>query len=140
MLEGALGSFAFARARRTAAGAARAANRAAIGAHGEVDGAKVASALLAIRLATAGARAAIDLNLLGALPAIARAQIFADDRAQERARTHRANLEQSHLFLSEPHLRDGIVNDNAQFGMAIDLKRIGTHGGKTSEKWSDGGS
>ena len=42
----------------------------------------------------------------------ARNQILAHDRTQERARTHRAELEQTHLVAGQSHLGDWIVDDH----------------------------
>lgn len=88
----------------------------------------MAAAMLAVRLTTARTRGTIGLHLLFRSGAVARLQIFADDRTQERARAHAADFEQAHLFFCEPHLRNGIVDDDAQLGMGVNLKRIGTHG------------
>jgi hypothetical protein len=124
------GRFAPARARGAAARSARAADGAAIAADGEIDGAEVTTAVLAIRLATAGARRAIGRDSSSILPRLfvaAGAEIFAYDVANERAGAHGADFEQTHLLTGETHLRDGVLDHHAELGMKKKLKRIAAH-------------
>ena len=88
------------------------------------------TAMLAIRLAAAATGNTIGIDrpdVFGALRFRALRQILADDGTQEGRGRHRADLEQAHLFLGEPHLRDRVINDDAQLGMKLNLKRIGAH-------------
>lgn len=93
----------------------------------------MATALLAIRLAPIRTRAAITGDGCfagGSNVHAARSQIFADDGTHERAGTHCAELEQTHLLARESHLRNGVINDNAQLGMREDLECVSGHGGR----------
>src|ERR1043165_1044145 len=113
------GGFAPPRARRAAARSARATDRAAIAAHGEIHRAEVTTAMLAIRLATAGTRRAIRGHsrcILTRLLVAAGPEILAHDVAHERAGAHGADFEQTHLLTGETHLRDGVINDHAELG------------------------
>ena len=86
--------------------------------------------MLAIRLATSPTGSTIRIHCLDVLDRLrigALGKILAHDGAQERGCRHRADLEQTHLFLREPHLRDRVVNHNAQLGMKLNLKWIGAH-------------
>lgn len=89
--------------------------------------------MLAIRLTAARPRGTIDLNLIAGGSAVASLQVLANDGTQERARAHGADFEQTHLFSGESHLRDGIVDHDAQLRMVVNLKRIGTHDGDFGE-------
>ena len=115
------------RGRDATASAARAADRTAIRTNSEIDRPEVTAALLTIRLATAHTRGAISLHLLCRSAVFARLKILAHDRAHESARPHRAELEQAHLLLSQAHLRDWIVQNDAELRMGIHLDRVGTH-------------
>lgn len=88
------------------------------------------AALFAIRLAAADASRTIGFDgaraLAGSVPG-AGAQVLADDATHERARRHRADLEQAHLLTSQAHLRDGVVDHHAQLGMKMNLERIAAH-------------
>jgi hypothetical protein len=104
------------RTRGTAAGSARATDAAAVRAHGEINGAEMAAAMLAIWLTSARTRRAICLNghrnplqLIGT----ARRKILAHDGAKERARAHWRKFEQAHLFFGQAHLSDRIIDDRA---------------------------
>lgn len=88
------------------------------------------TALFAIRFAAIGPSRAIGTDGIGVIVSgIDRAgrQIFIDDCFHECGGAHRANFEEADLLASQAHLRNGVVNDHAEFGMVANLKRINTH-------------
>src|SRR5688572_18903522 len=122
--------FAPARARSAAAGSACATDGAAIAADREIHRAEVTTAMLAIRLATQAARRAIRRHSRSVLPRLlvaAGPEILAHDVAHERAGAHGADFEQTHLLTGEAHLRERVVDDHAELGMKMNLKRIAAH-------------
>ena len=89
------------------------------------------AALFAIRLAARGARTAICIQcraMLSRLRIRDRRHVLVDDGTQECGRTHGVDLEQSHLFGREAHLRYRVIDDDAQLGMKMNLECIGAHG------------
>ena len=90
----------------------------------------MATAMLAIRLATQAARRAIGGNGCSVLPRLlvaAGPEILAYDVAHESAGTHGADFEQTHLLTGETHLRERVVDDHAELGMKMNLERIAAH-------------
>lgn len=90
----------------------------------------MATAMLAVGLATTGARRAIcgdSSSILPRLLVAAGAEILAHDVANERAGAHGADFEQTHLLTGEAHLRDGVVDHHAELGMEKKLKHIAAH-------------
>ncbi len=92
----------------------------------------MAAALLAIGLAARAASGTIGghcLTMLAHHFLRAGCQILVDDSAQKSVCRHGIDLEKPHLIRRHSNLGNGVINDGAQLGVELNLKRIGAHGG-----------
>lgn len=90
----------------------------------------MASALLAIGLATINTRGAIGAHGIGVIVCginRTRRQVLIHDGFHECGGAHRAHFKKTNLFARQTHLRNGIVDHNAELGMETNLKRVNTH-------------
>jgi len=126
-----LGRLTLAGADDTAAAAAAAFQRPAVGTQRDVDGPEMATTLLAIRLSSGLTRGPVRLqNLSGIRTEIVGtgSEIAAHDVALEGARARARDLEQSQHVSGQTHLRAGVVNDSAQPRMETQLWIARAHG------------
>jgi len=120
----------FATLSHAAASTTRATDRRTIGAHSEIHRTKVPTALFAIRFAAICTRSAISTDRVCIVVSSidwARSNVLVNDRFHKGAGAHCAHFEETNLFASQTHLRDGIVDHHAELGMETNLKRVATH-------------
>jgi hypothetical protein len=113
-----------------AASTTGATNRRAIRANGEIHGPKVTTALFAVRFAAIGTRSAVRTHRICIVISgvdRTRRNVLINDRFHKGAGAHGTHFEETNLFASQTHLRDGIVDHHAELGMETNLKRIATH-------------
>ena len=88
------------------------------------------AALFAVRLTAISTSGSVDADciciVVGGIDWTG-SDVFIDDGLHEGTGAHRADLKKANLFASQSHLRDGIVDHHAEFGMETNLKRIDAH-------------